>query len=309
MGKDVLSYNKLVARTRRLVRRYRVPLHWSRTKNEKFNVHTICVLLVLFQIEQKDYRTFQGWLEIAPALGLKNVPHWTTVQKAFARLPPRLIRKLMQLAGQCTDRIAALDPTYYQLSNPSAGYCRRIGRDVRKDKLRKVSVVVTTRQKKVLDVYIKAKERHGTKDVPKLRRGIFKDRTTLADNEFDAESFHQYIDDAGGRSIVPCRYADVPIWRTEGVHRKRLKRAGPSKKFRWRVASESNNSGVKRRFSPVLKGKTFQQQKRDCYGKYLAYNLSRDCYLWRCNFLQSRLSQQQQYDRNELISMISIYLI
>jgi len=69
MGKGVLSYNKLVFRTRRLVEKYAVPRHWSKTKNERFDVHTICVLFVLFQIEQKDYRLFSAWLAITPALG------------------------------------------------------------------------------------------------------------------------------------------------------------------------------------------------------------------------------------------------
>ena len=130
MAGEVLSYNKLVARTRKLVRKAQVPLHWSKTKNEKFDVHEICVLFVLFQIEQKDYRLFSGWLSITTALGLSSAPHWTTIHKAFKRLPPRLIRSLMQLAGKCKDHIASLDPTYYQLSNPSKGYCRRINRDL-----------------------------------------------------------------------------------------------------------------------------------------------------------------------------------
>ncbi len=280
MSNGVLSYNKLVIKTKKLVERYDVPEHWSKTKNEKFDVHTICILFVLFQIEQKDYRLFSGWLSITTALGLKDVPHFTTLQKAFARLPPKLVRKLMQLSGRCKDKVQALDPTYYQLSNPSAGYCRRINRDPRRDLLRKVTVVVTKNSKKVTDAFVMAKERHGMKDIPEIAKsGCFKDRTTLADKEFDAEKFHQTIEDSGGKSIVPLKYPDVPIHRTTGVHRKRLKRNGIPDIFRYRVVSESNNSAVKRRFSAVLRGKTFWQQARDLYGKYLAYNLSLDCFL------------------------------
>ena len=148
------SYNKFIARIRKVVKRERVPKHWSKTKNERFDVHTVCVLYVLFQLENKDYRMFSSWLAIAPAIGLQSVPHWTTLQKAFKRLPPCLLRRLVQLSGKCKDKIAAVDPTYYQLSNPSKGYCRRIGRDSRRDKLRKVTVVVGTNKKKILDVFI-----------------------------------------------------------------------------------------------------------------------------------------------------------
>ena len=280
MGNGVLSYNKLVIRTKKLVEKCDVPEHWSKTKNEKFDVHTICILFVLFQIEQKDYRLFSGWLSITTALGLKDVPHFTTLQKAFARLPPKLMRRLVQLSGRCRDKVQSLDPTYYQLSSPSIGYCRRINRDPRRDLTRKVTVVVAKNSKKVADVFVRAKERHGMKDIPYIATsGCFKGKTTLADKEFDAEKFHQIIEDHGGKSIVPLKYADVPIHRTTGVHRKNLKRKGIPKIFRFRVISESNNSSVKRRFSPVLRGKKFWQQARDLYGKYLTHNLSLDCFL------------------------------
>lgn len=278
MVKVFFSYNKLIARARAIVRRERVPEHWSKTRNERFDVHTVCVLYVFFQIEQKDYRMFSSWLAIAPALGLPGVPHWTTLQKAFRRLPPRLLRKLMQLSGECKDRIIALDPTYYQLSNPSNGYCKRIGRDSRRDELRKATVVVGTNKKKILDAFIRAKERHGMKDLPEIAKsGVFKGRTVLADKEFDAEKFHQTVEDSGGkRSIVPLRNQNVPIHRTRGEHRKQLKRKGIPKIYNKRNACESNNSAVKRKLSPVLRGKTFWQQARDFYAKCLAYNLIRD---------------------------------
>lgn len=281
MVSEVLSYNKLVARTRRLVKKAQVPLHWSKTKNEKFDVHTVCVLFVLFQIEQKDYRLFSGWLRIASALGLPGNPHWTTIHKSFKRLPPRLIKSLMQLSGKCKDHIASLDPTYYQLSNPSKGYCRRINRDPRRDKLRKVSVVTTTNKNKVLDVVIKANERHGMKDVPCFKQEIFNGRKVLADKEFDAEKFHQKIHDSGGKSIVPLRNrGNVPYHRIKGYYRKQLSKKPLPSCYTKRASSEYNNSSVKRRFSSVLRGKTFWQQARDLYGKYLAYNLSKDCFIW-----------------------------
>lgn len=277
MAKVVFSYNKLFAKTRAFVARYNVPRHWSKTRNEKFDVHTICVLYVLFEVENKDYRMFSAWLAIAPALGLPDVPHWTTLQKAFKRLPPRLLRKLAQISGRCRDRVIAIDPTYFQLSNPSKGYCKRINRDPRRDKLRKATIVTTTNKKKIADVFVRANERHGMRDIPHIAKsGCFLNRTTLGDMEFDAEKFHVLVKESGGkRSIVPPRYKEVPIWRTKGVHRKALKKKIP-KIYGQRSASESCNSAIKRKFGPVLRGKSFWQQARDLYAKCLAYNLMRD---------------------------------
>ena len=270
-----------MAEARKIIIEERVPQHWSRTRNELFEVHTVCVLFVLFQIEQKDYRQFSSWLAISTALGLKlkRIPHWTSLQKAFARLPPRLMRKLMQLVGKCSDRTVSLDPTYYQLTNPSNGYCRRIGRDPRKDRLLKASVVVSTKSKFVQDVYVRANERHGMRDVPHLAKsGCFSGKLTLADKEFDAESFHAQVEAAGGRSIVPLRNrGKVPYHRIRGAHRKQLSRKPLPRVYGMRSSSQSNNSAMKRRFSPVLRGRTFWQRARNCYGAYFAYNLVQRC--------------------------------
>ena len=275
------SYNKLVAEAHKIIAEEHVPLHWSKTKNELFDVHTICILFVLFQVEQKDYRQFSSWLVVSTALGLtlKRIPHWTSLQKAFARIPPRLIRKMMQLAGKCSDRTVSLDPTYYQLTNPSKGYCKRIGRDSRKDKLLKASVVVSTKTKFVQDVYIRANERHGMLDIPYLvKSGCFSGKLVLADKEFDAEKFHQQIEDSGGRSIVPLRNrGNVPYHRIKGLHRKKLSKKPLPKVYGMRSSSESNNSAVKQRFSSVLRGRTFWQRARNCYGTYLTYNLVQRC--------------------------------
>ena len=140
-------------------------------------------------------------------------------------------------------------------------------------------MVVTKKHKLVADVFVGAKERHGMMYISQIATsGCFKDRTTLADKEFDSEEFHQLINDEGGKSIVPPKNKRVPVWRTRGEHRKKLKRRLPVI-YRFRSScSESNNSAVKRRFSPVLRGRTFWQQARDLYDKYLAYNLSRDCF-------------------------------
>ena len=108
MGKDVLSYNKLVAKTKKLVQRYNVPKHWSKTKNEKFDVHTVCILFVLFQIEQKDYRLSSGWLSVTTALGLPGVPHWTYFTESIQKIATETyslsyaIIWTMQRYGCCT---------------------------------------------------------------------------------------------------------------------------------------------------------------------------------------------------------------
>lgn len=270
--KEVFSYKNIAIGIRQLAARLNVPKHWSRSQNEKFDVHQICVFFVFFSIEQKSYRNFIPFLFECKTFNLEKEPHWTTIQKAFARLPPSLLRKLEQESGKCKHKLRSLDPTYFQTTNPSAGYCARINRDMRKYKGRKVSVVVCPYCDLVPDIFLKAKERHGTKDVPKLLPS-FANKNVIADKEFDSEKFHKQIENVGGRSFVPPKYLNVPIWRTKGEHRKKLKRKGLPKFFPLRAHSESNNHAVKTPFGHTLRGQTFWQQARNCYAKYIGYNL------------------------------------
>ena len=110
------------------------------------------------------------------------------------------------------------------------------------------------------------------KDIPELLES-FADKNVLGDKEFDAERFHEQIARVRGRSFVPPKYLEVPIWKTKGEHRKKLKRKGLPKIYTLRAHSESNNHAVKTIFDHTLRGRTFWQQARNCYGKYIGYNL------------------------------------
>ena len=221
--KEVFSYKNVASATRVLVARLEVPKHWSKSKNEVFEVHLVCVLFVFFCIEGKSYRRFSSLLPELKCLTLPQEPHWTTLQKAFRRLPPRLLRRLEQESGKCKHKLRSLDPTYFQTQNPSASYLVRIRRTIDKYKGRKVSVVVCPRCDLVPDVFLRAKERHGMKDLPELLPS-FEGKNVLGDKEFDAEHFHEQISSVRGKSFVPTKYPKVPIWRTKGLHRKKLKR-------------------------------------------------------------------------------------
>jgi hypothetical protein len=267
---EVFSYKNIASQTQRLAILLGVPKHWSKSKNEKFDVHTICVFFVFFSIEDKSYRRFVAFLFESKTLNLEEEPHWTTLQKAFKRLPPRLLRRLEQESGKCRHKLRSLDPTYFQTSNPSASYLVKIGRGIHLYKGRKVSVVVCPICNLVPNVFLRAKERHGLKDIPELLNS-FADKNVLGDKEFDAESFHEQIARVGGRAFVPPKHIDVPIWRTKGEHRKKLKRKGLPKFYTLRAHSESNNHAVKTSFGHTLRGRTFWQQARNCYGKYIGY--------------------------------------
>jgi hypothetical protein len=73
-----------------IIKRARVPPYLHRKSNHVYNVWQHLVLLTLRQYECKSYRRFEQFLQeafgVVQFLGLSRVPHYTTLQKAAARL-------------------------------------------------------------------------------------------------------------------------------------------------------------------------------------------------------------------------------
>jgi len=123
---------KVVDKIFKFLRNNDVPKHWSKTKNEKYDVHLMIVLFVLFCMADKSYRRFRRLIESSPPtnLKLKSIPYVSTLLRAWRRIPPRLYRQLVQLSGiGGRDKCIALDPTHFQITRPSIAYLKRAKRN------------------------------------------------------------------------------------------------------------------------------------------------------------------------------------
>lgn len=264
------------------LRRHKIPLHWSRTKNERYSVHLMLVLYVLFCMADKSYRRFEKLVRSCPPRILSHapLPSFTTMWRAWRRISPRLLRHIVQLSGRGgRDRTTALDPTHFQISRPSIAYCKRTQRKIEREPNRKVSLVSGTRSLRILDVVIyRNHRRNGLDDLPKLLKGWVKGKTIVADTEFDAEErFHQAVLAAGGKSVAPLRHKNIPIHRTKGSRRKNLRRRWPGRSYRRRGLSETVNSMLKRGMGETLRGSTLWQQARHLCMKCFTHNLLMRC--------------------------------
>ena len=154
-------------------------------------MHLMIVLYVLFCMADRSYRRFRRLIESCPPTNLKldSVPHVSTLWRAWRRIPPRFYRMLVQLSGKGgRDKVAALDPTHFQITKPSMSYCKRTRRNPLREPNRKVSIVTGTRSLRILDaVLMKDCHRNGLDDLPKLLGDWVRGRTVAADTEFDAE--------------------------------------------------------------------------------------------------------------------------
>ena len=278
-----VDLNKVVEKTFKFCRNHDVPHHWSKTKNEKYDVHLMIVLYVLFCMADRSYKRFRRLVESCPPTVLKfdSMPNTSTLWRAWRRIPPRYYRHLMQLSGKGgRDKCVALDPTHFQISRPSVAYCKRTKRKLEREPNRKVTISTGTRSLRILDATIYAySKRSGLDDLDKLLGLWVKGKTVVADTEFDAEErFHQKVIGLGGKGVATLRHKHVPVHRTKGSRRKELRRKWPGRSSKRRVLTETANSMLKRGMGETLRGKTVGQQARHFYMKCFTHNM-----LLRCN--------------------------
>ena len=273
-----VELNKVVAKTIKFLRNHDVPRHWSRSRNEKYDVHVMIVLYVLFCMADKSYRRFRRVLESSPprALKLDSVPCFTTLWRAWRRIPPRIYRKLVQLSGKGgRDKCVAIDPTHFQISRPSVAYCTRTKRKPEREPNRKVTIATGTRSLRIIDAVIYAyPKRNSLDDLDKLLGPWVKGKSIVADTEFDAqERFHDKVLEFGGKGVAPLRHKEVPVHRTKGSRRKQLRRKWPGRSYHRRSLTETANSMLKRGMGETLRGKSVGMQARHFYMKCFTHNM------------------------------------
>jgi len=216
-----VELNKVVEKIFKFCRNHGVPKHWSKTKNEQYDVHLMIVFYVLFCMSDRSYKRFRRLLESCPptVLKLKSIPNDSTLWRAWRRIPPRLYRQLVQLSGKGgRDKCVELDPTHFQISRPSVAYCKRTKRKLEREPNRKVTIATGTRSLRIIDAVIYAySRRNGLDDLDKLLGPWVKGKTIVADTEFDAEKrFHQKIIELGGKGIAPLKHKNIPVMKTNG---------------------------------------------------------------------------------------------
>ena len=277
-----VDLNKVVGKTFKFLRNNGVPKHWSKTKNEKYDVHLMIVLYLLFCMADRNYKRFRRLIESCPptTLKLKSVPVGSTLWRAWRRIPPRYYRLLVQLSGKGgRDKCVAIDPTHFQISRPSVSYCKRVKRKLEREPNRKVTIATGTRSLRIIDAVIyKHSKRNGLDDLDKLLGPWVKGRTIVGDTEYDAEDrFHQKVIALGGKGVAPLRHKNIPVYKTKGSRRKKLRRKWPGRSYRRRPLTETANSMLKRGMGETLRGNTVGMQARHFYMKCFTHNILLRC--------------------------------
>ena len=278
----VVNLKKLMKLTGRFLRRHDVPEHFSKSKNEQYPLHQMLVLYILFCLIDVGIDRFGELLKIMDLseIGMRKTPHYSTLWRAWRRFSPSFLRKLVRVSGRGgRDKCVALDPTHFEITRPSIAYCKRTKRNPMQEPNRKTTIATGTRSLRIIDAIMsKDSHRHGLDDFEKMAGNWIKNKTIVADTEFDAEErFHEIIIHFEGKGVSPLRHKKVPIWRTKGSRRKELRQKWPGRSYHRRSMAETINSMLKRGMSAYLRGRTVWQQQRHFYAKCLAHNMIMRC--------------------------------
>jgi Transposase DDE domain len=271
-----------------------LPSYSHRCSPKKFTQHQLFACLVLKSFLKTDYRGIVAHLTDCPSLvqtlGLKEVPHYTTLQKAARRLlasiPARrlLDATVREHAGR-KRRIAraAIDSTGLDSTAASAYFVNRrryIGgpwKTVVYHRYPKLSLVCDVDSHFILA----CQAARGPKvDIiefqPLVTEALARVRLSqlAADAGYDSEANHRFArQECCIRSIIPPtrgRPTDKPA---SGRYRRLMQTRFDLAAYRSRVQVETVMSMIKRRLEAFVRGRNAWSQRRELRLKVLTHNV------------------------------------
>ena len=263
---------------------------------KKFTQPQLFACLVLKTFFKTDFRGVEQMLfdlpDLTDALRLREVPHFTTLQKAEVRLlklrlAERLLTATVRLCHKrrTTVRRGALDSTGFQCGHASSYYVRRRARDGKSyqhttyRRFSKLELAVDCSSHVIIGAIPRRGPRVDTdRFVPLLERALRRVRllTALADAGYDSEPNHRHAREKRGvKSFIPAtagRPTDKP---PTGPYRRQMKQR-LNKDYgrygqRWQV--ETVISMIKRRLGSVVHARTYWSQCRELMLLAVTHNI------------------------------------
>jgi transposase len=270
---------------RQILKKMCVPFYLHPKSKHIFSVHQHVIMLVLRQYESKSYESFVEWLEvtteIVQMLGLKEIPHFTTLQKAAARLSDILLHVAIgRFIGIVSPGkiFAGADATGFEDRHSTPYYSYRCSL---RHSYTKMSAGSDMKTQIICAVVIQHHPiSHDIKHFPEILKQI---KMTcdlwimVLDKGYDAEPVHQMIRQNNAISMIPVRNRDCLISRTRGKYRKQMRREFDESLYHQRNKCETIFSVIKRRFGSETKSYNEDMRTKELLYRVLAYNCHRMC--------------------------------
>ena len=262
-----------------------LPLYSHKFSKKQYSQYQHLFLLVYKQFRKFTYEELltdlAGNSDLRVYLGLKNIPHYTTLIHFAKRLPMIVLDKLVLAFKKIipTPKKVAIDATGINLDNASPHYCKRIGLKVKKRPFMKTSFLVDIETYIILLCKMRKKARHDTKDakpqIIKLSKH-YKPEIFYADRGYDSNNiFKLCFEKLKAYPLILQRNLHVPKHRKKGKYRKMTCDVFDYGEYLQRNKIETLNSMIKRRFNSNVKSRTNKLQRVEILTRVLAYNIDR----------------------------------
>ena len=273
-----------------------LPDYTHRFSPKKFTQPQLFACLVLKVFLKTDYRGVTAFLQDLPdlprAIGLKDVPHFTTLQKAAARLlrHQRVGALLTATVSRAMQRrkcvpLAAADSSGFDITQASRYYvwrAKRLGSPRKHMTYRhfaKLGLICNTHDHLILAMF---PGRGPSPDVHQLKHLLRRltDRVSvahlLADAGYDSEANHRLLRETYGiRSTIPPKHGRP---RKDGRpptgrYRRLMKQRFDQRAYRQRSQVETVMSMIKRNLDAGVRAKSYWAQCRELVLKGLTHNI------------------------------------
>lgn len=294
--KKTNKYIKLIRITKGFLVSRKIPKSFSKKNNNFFSNPELVIIWVLMQKEEKHYRDMPDFLELLKEeIGLKKIPHFTTINKFVLRVKPfwfeELISEIVR-SIKANQVICAIDGTGFSLNSRSSYFETIVGE--RKEFLQLTACFENSRRL-ITAARIRRKRRNENIEVNYLMNRTAKEANVsiyLADKLYDSEKNHELAEKYGARLITPLRKKTKQLWRMSGPKRKKLFKNFPQGIYNKRASiCENGFSIIKNKYGDLIYAKRFKSQKNELLGKILAYNIGKLIRLYRY-FLQRCLDRK-----------------
>jgi len=211
-------------------------------------------------------------------LCLKQIPHFTTIQKFVQRTNKRVFEKLVRACRKLlklNNIEASIDSTGFSNTNPSHHYCKRIHKSVKN--YTKTTFLTDNKTKLILDVKTVSDHTHDTKFFKPIVKQLASCLTlVLADKGYDSKTNRQLCKQHGIEVHIPFRQWDKSR-QQQGFPSKRSKQEQlfDKTKYNQRSLVESVNSAIKQTLGGFVRARQASQQQKNVTIKALTYNIER----------------------------------
>ena len=265
---------------------------------QKFTQPQLFACLVLKAFFQTDYRGIEeillDWPALTESIGMKEVPHFTTLQKAEKRLLDKAsTRKVLQKTIEDTltptqmkriVELAAMDGSGFESRHVSRYFVKRqwskrtgTTLEMTYTKYPTVGLICDCSNHLALAIHTG----RGPKPEVTYFKKLLKDaaqylqiNTLLADAGYDSEGSHQFAREVCGvESIIPPKIGPRTTNLPKGKWRRELKQRFPKKRYRQRWQVETAFSMIKRLLGSALTARRFHSQCRELNLKIITHNI------------------------------------